>query len=109
MNNGLGIGELTHGVSTNGAYEYLDGINTQALEHTIEAVQDTAAVKAALQRGWQGNSEAAYERNLDSAVMEVTQAIDMIKKGIESEISDLVETMADQDKQMLDSVTDFSI
>ena len=61
--NGIGIGQMTHGVSTNGAYEYLEGINTQALQHAIEAVQDTASVKTALQQGWQGNSEAAYERN----------------------------------------------
>ena len=41
--------------------------------------------------------------------MKVVNAIDAIRKAIESEVTDLVETMAEQDRQMLDSVTDFSI
>lgn len=102
MNGSLGIGDLTHGVSASGAYDYLDGLNTGAINAAIKAVQTTNPVKSALQQGWQGASEANFEKNLDNAVNTVVETLDLIKENIESLVADLVEDMANQDAALVD-------
>lgn len=98
----LGIGDLTHGVSSNGAYDYVDGLNTGAINGAIKALQNTTNVKAKLQSGWQGAAEANFEKNLDNAVKTVTDTLEIIKDNIESLISDLVEDMAKQDEKLVE-------
>lgn len=102
MNGNLGIGDLTHGVSASGAYDYLDGLNTGAINSAIKAVQSTNPVKSTLRQGWQGASEANFEKNLDSAVNTVVETLDLIKENIESLVADLVEDMANQDAALVD-------
>lgn len=102
MNGGLGIGELTHGVSANGAWDYVDGLNTKAINGAITVLQNTSGVKAALENGWQGAAEANFEKNLDSAVNTVVETLEMIKNNVESLVSDLVEDMAMQDAALVD-------
>lgn len=102
MNGGLGIGDLTVGVSANGAWEYYDNLNTGAIQKAREAVLNTNDVKTALQAGWQGQAELNFEKNLDSASHVVDNELQTISKAIESLISDLVEDWANQDKQMVE-------
>jgi len=101
MNGGLGIGDLTHGVSAQGAYDYMDGLNTGAINEAIKVVQNTTGVKAALQKGWQGAAEANFEKNLDNAVNTVIDTLELIKSNVESLITDLVEDMAKQDAELV--------
>ena len=102
MNGNLGIGDLTNGVSANGAADYVAGLNTGAINNAIKVLQNTTNVKNALQSGWQGSAEANFEKNLDNAVNTVVSTLDTIKKGIESLISDLVEDMANQDGSLVE-------
>ena len=102
MNGGLGIGDLTHGVSSSGAWDYVDGLNTKAINGAITVLQNTSAVKTALQNGWQCAAEANFEKNLDSAVNTVVETLEMIKNNVESLVSDLVEDMAMQDAALVD-------
>ena len=98
----LGIKDLTHGVSANGAYDYVDGLNTGAINNAIKALQNTGGVTTALRGGWQGAAEVNFEKNLQKAVETVTDALEKIKDNIESLVSDLVEDMADQDKKLVE-------
>ena len=75
VNGGLGIGELTHGVSADGAYDYLKGLNTGAINGAITVLQDTSGVKTTLEEGWQGAAEANFEKNLDNAVNSVVELL----------------------------------
>ncbi len=102
MNGGLGIGDLTHGVSASGAWDYVDGLNTGAIGNAIKALQSTANVKSTLQQGWQGAAEANFEKNLDNSVNTVVETLELIKNNIESLVSDLVEDMANQDAALVD-------
>ncbi len=98
----LGIGDLTNGVSAGGAYDYVDGLNTKAINGAIKALQNTTGVKSKLQSGWQGAAEANFEKNLDNAVKTVVDTLDLIKDNIESLVSDLVEDMAKQDEKLVE-------
>lgn len=102
MNGGLGIGDLTHGVSASGAWDYVDGLNTGAINGAIKALQNTNSVKSALQQGWQGAAEANFEKNLDNSVNTVVDTLELIKDNIENLVSDLVEDMANQDAALVD-------
>ena len=101
MNGNLGIGDLTHGVSASGAMDYVEGLNTGAINSAIDVLYATDGVKTALQAGWQGAAEANFEKNLDNAVNTVVSTLELIKKNIESLVSDLVEDMANQDAAMV--------
>lgn len=100
MNN-LSIGELTTGVSTQGAYEYLAGINTEAIMGAMSAVKNTTNVKNALRAGWQGKAENNFEVNLDKAAELIVEQLEVIRKGIEGTITQLVEDYAIQDSNMI--------
>ena len=102
MNGSLGIGDLTHGVSSQGAWDYVEGLNTGAINGAIKVLQNTTAVKNALQQGWQGAAEANFEANLDKAVNTVVETLELIKENVESLVSDLVEDMANQDAALVD-------
>ena len=100
---GLGIGDLTHGVSAGGAGDYVAGLNTVAINGAINALTENApAVKAALQGGWQGAAEANFEKNFDNAINTVISTLETIKTNIESLVSDLVEDMANQDSAIVE-------
>ena len=105
----VGIGEMTYGVSSAGAHAYLDGINTIAISNAIEKVQNTLAVKTALESGWQGSAELAFERKLDGAADMVVETLNKVKENIENLVTELVEDMANQDEHILDNLDDFSI
>lgn len=102
MNGSLGIGDLTHGVSAAGAWDYVEGLNTTAINGAITVLQNTSAVKSALQQGWQGAAEANFEKNLDNSVNTVVDTLELIKNNIENLVSDLVEDMANQDAALVD-------
>ena len=102
MNGGLGIGDLTHGVSASGAWDYVEGLNTGAINNAIKTLQATNNVKATLQQGWQGAAESNFEKNLDNSVNTVVETLELIKNNIENLVSDLVEDMANQDSAMVD-------
>lgn len=105
----LSISEMDYGVSANGAGTYVDGINMIAIGNAIKTLQDTSKVKKALEDGWQGAAEMAFERKLDTAVDMVVDALELIKDKIEGCVSQLVEDMANQDEHMLDDLEDFGI
>lgn len=98
----LQIGELTNGVSVNGAYDYLDGLNTEAIAGAIAALNSTNSVKTALRAGWQGRAEANFEVNLDKSVAAVVDSLEMVKKDIEGVVANLVEDFAIQDQKMIE-------
>lgn len=100
MNN-LTIGEITTGVSVSGAYDYLAGINTDAIMGAIAAVNATGNVKNALRNGWQGKAEANFEANLDKSAELIVSELETIRKGIESTVTQLVEDYAMQDSNMV--------
>lgn len=101
--------DMTYGVSANGANTYLDGINTIAIGNAIAKLEDTSDIKKALQSGWQGAAEMAFEKRLDDGVDLIVNTLEEIKKGIESQITTLVEEMANQDAHMLDEIENMSI
>lgn len=100
--NNLGIGDLTNGVSASGASDYVEGINTKAIEGAIKALQSTETVTKALQGGWQGAAEMNFEKNLYNAVNTAIDTLRIVENGIESLVSDLVEDMANQDANMVE-------
>ena len=101
MNGSLGIGDLTHGVSAAGAQTYVDNLNMEAIEGAIKVLQDTKNVKTALEAGWQGQAEANFEKNLDSAVTTIINTLEIIKTNVESLVSELVEDLAEQDGELV--------
>lgn len=106
----VALQDMTYGVSEAGANTYLDGINRIAINNAIKELQDGAfKVKTELEKGWQGASLTVYEKKLDDAVALVCDTLEMIKDNIESCVTDLVQTMADQDAHMLDDLEAFSI
>lgn len=102
----LGIGDLTHGVSVSGVYDYLDDINRIAIRDTQEGLRNTKDVKAALQAGWQGAAEANFEKNLDSAVDTVANALEILKTNLDTLFAELTENMAEQDNLLVPEADD---
>ena len=106
----VALKDMTYGVSASGANTYIDGVNTIAINGAISALQTgSIKVKTALEKGWQGASLIAYEKKLDDAVDLVAKTLNLIKDNIESCVTDLVQTMAEQDAHMLDSLDEFTI
>ena len=102
----LGIGDLTHGVSVGGSYQYLEDINRIAIRETQDNLRNTTEVKGALQAGWQGAAEANFERNLDSAVESVCNALEILKTNLDTLFAELVENMAEQDNLLVPEADD---
>ena len=100
--NNLGIGDLSIGVSVSGAYDYLDGINSKAINHAIEALNNTDSVTKEFQAGWQGKAEANFENNLYRATDVVTKELELIKENIESLVSEMIEDWANQDEKLVE-------
>ena len=100
--NRLGISDLTIGVDANGASDYYDALNTNAIRKAREAVLNTNDVKSALETGWQGQAEFNFEKNLDNAAKAVDQELEKISNAIQSLITELVEDWATQDNQMVE-------
>lgn len=98
----LQIGELTNGVSVNGAYDYLDGLNTEAIAGAVAALNNSGNVKTALRSGWQGRAEANFEVNFDKSVELVVESLEMVKKEIEGVVANLVEDFAMNDQKMIE-------
>ena len=100
--NNLGISDLSIGVSVSGAYDYLDGVNTKAINHAIEALNNTDSVTQAFQAGWQGKAEANFENNLYRSVDVVTKELELIKENIETLVSEMIEDWAQQDDALVE-------
>ena len=101
-NPNLGISDLSNGVSVKGAQDYLDGIKMVAIANTIKAINNTDYLKSTLQQGWQGRAEANFEANLDLSCRAIVKGLNEMKASIESLITDLVETMLEQDRDMIE-------
>lgn len=100
--NGLGIGDLSIGVSVKGAYDYLDGIKTKAIGKAIDALNDTNNVTQTFQAGWQGKAEANFEKNMYNATQTITKELELIKTNIESLVAEMIEDWANQDEQLVE-------
>lgn len=97
----LNIGDLSIGVSVAGAYDYLNGIKTKAIDGAITALQNTDTVTKTFQQGWQGKAEANFEKNLLNATQTITKELELIKTNIESLISEMIEDWANQDEGLV--------
>lgn len=103
---GLGIGDLTIGISADGSREYLDEINRIAIRETQDALNDLSGVTSALQAGWQGAAEANFEKNVITAIKSVCKALEQLKANLDSQFAELVENMAEQDNKLVSQVDD---
>lgn len=99
--NGLGISEIEKGISAGGAWDYYNNLNTRAIDKAKAAVLDLNQVKNVFHQNWQGQAEVNFEKNMDNAAKVVEQELDKVSKLIESLITELVETWAEQDKEMV--------
>lgn len=102
VGNNLGIADLSIGVSVKGAYDYLDGINRQAISKAEEALNDTNQVTQTFKQGWQGKAEANFESNLYKATDTVIKELELIKTNIESLVAEMIEDWAVQDEALVE-------
>lgn len=100
--NGLGINDIEIGVSADGAWEYYNNLNTNAIQKAQQAVLDLNEVKTTFQQNWQGQAEVNFERNMEKAANVVNNEFEKASKMIESLIAELVENWAEQDKNMVE-------
>lgn len=94
-------GQATNGVNAGGAIDYVRELNLNVINGAIDALNDDKDVRTALRTGWQGQAEVNFERNLTNGINACVSALEKVKKGVEALITDLVEDLAEQDKQLV--------
>ncbi|MBE6155825.1 MAG: hypothetical protein E7164_03605 [Firmicutes bacterium] len=98
---GLGIGDLTIGVSTTGLENYKAGLKAELLTTVEEKINDYSAVKSALDKGWQGVSRDNFERQFENMRKQVIEDLRLEYANIEARIEELANKYIRQDQSMI--------
>ena len=98
---GLGIDNLDIGVSTRGASEYFQSLQAQLLTGVETIVNDTEAVIAALDKGWQGVSRDKFDQQFQAAREQLLMDLRKEYTDLVTKIGEVVESYINQDKNMI--------
>ena len=98
---GLGIGDLTIGVSTTGLETYKASLKASLLNTVAEKIQDYSDVKSALDKGWQGASRDAFETRFENMRTKVIEDLQAEYRNLEARIEELAYNYIQQDKNMI--------
>ncbi|MEG1495124.1 MAG: hypothetical protein RSB99_02200 [Bacilli bacterium] len=101
MNNGLGINDVTIGYSALGAEQYIIELNARAISETKYILSDIDNIKAALERGWVGQAQINFVSNLQKSIVSVQGTLDELKNTLDAQFSQIEETWAEQDKNII--------
>lgn len=96
-----GAGGITQGYSKSGAEEFKNELNNKAITETANILRETAALKQAFQAGWQGQSEVAFEKNLDTAVENTAQGLEGLKSAMDTEFANIAASFDDFDNNLI--------
>lgn len=99
---GLGIGDLSIGVSAGGTEEYLANLKTELLTNvSSKIVEDYKAVKDALDRGWQGQSRDKFDMKFEQVKTQLIADLEAEYNDLERRINEITENYLNQDKNMI--------
>ena len=104
VGNNLQISDLSHGASVQGAYNYLDGLQTVAFAQAKEAIRNTNELFATFRNGWQGSSEETFEKNMSEACETISQGLDEVYRAIYNLVSSLIQQYFDQDRKLVEKI-----
>lgn len=99
--NNLGLSELTHGVSVQGVYNYLENLNVGAFREAKEALRDTGNLFGTFRANWQGKAEENFEKNIASACNIICNGLDSVYRHIYNMLNQLATNMLEQDRQIV--------
>lgn len=104
IGNNLQITDLSHGASVQGAYNYLDGLQTEAFAKAKEAILNTDELFATFREGWQGTAEETFEKNMNEACETINQGLDEVYQSIYNLVSSLIQQYFDQDRKLVEKI-----
>ena len=98
---GLGINDLSIGVSTSGLQAYLDELRASLLTEVESKIDDYTTVKSALDKGWQGVSRDNFETNFQEMREKVKEDLRLEYSNLHARIEELAYNYVQQDKNMI--------
>jgi len=104
IGNNLQLSDLSHGASVQGAYNYLDGLQTEAFAQAKEAIRNTDNLFTTFRNGWQGSAEETFEKNMSEACETITQGLDEVYQSIYNLVSSLLQQYFDQDRKLVEKI-----
>lgn len=101
MNGQLGIGDVSIGYSKEGVNAFVTELNSKAITQTAELLSDTTNLLNAFRAGWQGQSEIAFEKNLNNAIKVTADGLNELRTTMEAEFDNIGSAFNDFDNKLL--------
>lgn len=95
------IGDMQYGFDTGGLEQYLHSIESEALQHAKDAVDDTNGIKSACEKNWEGKAKENYLANLEKDKQHVNEQLDALYNILKNEISSVMAAMRNKDEQLI--------
>jgi len=98
---GLGIGDLSIGVSTAGLQTYKDGLRASLLTTVSEKIDNIDAINTELNRGWQGVSRDKFDVKFQGIRDMIKQDLAGEYANLEARLDELAYDYIKQDQNMI--------
>lgn len=95
------IGDMQYGFDTGGLEQYLQSIESEALTHAKDAVDDTNGIKSACENNWEGKARENYLANLEKDKQHVNEQLEVLYNILKNEISSVMAAMRNKDEQLI--------
>lgn len=95
------IGDMQYGFDTGGLEQYLNSIESEALKHAMDAVNNTDGIKSACENNWEGKARENYLANLEKDKQHVNEQLEVLYNILKNEISSVMAAMRNKDEELI--------
>jgi uncharacterized protein YukE len=100
----MDISEMTEGVSEKGMEDYIDSLKAYLLTETTKIINDTSALEAAINSGWQGQSRDKFIEKFNEARMAISMDLKREFNDLNNRLAELLANYFAQDSKMIDII-----
>lgn len=100
--NGLGIGDLSIGVSAQGMSEYVEKIRMDLLKDAREMINNVETVEAAINKGWQGASRDKFLTDFEAMRDQICTDLEEEFYDLEAKMEEVMGAYYDIDQRIME-------
>jgi len=95
------LGEMTEGLSSKGMEAYLEALKANLLVKVGESLDETTALEAAINKGWQGVSRDKFMTQFNKAIEATKEDLVAEYYDLVNKLSELAQSYYEQDANMI--------
>ena len=102
--NNVGIDDLTIGISAAGMEEYKKNLKAYLLTQSVDKINDTSTLEAAINNGWQGASRDVFMEKFNQMRESIVNDLSKEFDDLSARLEELEEDYFAQDNKMIDII-----